>query len=209
MPTYPREPEKAHKTRCSRTFLWPAQWWVLQQSEEQVPICTHQGEEAWGMPWLVQSCTLQQGWCSNDTQKNLAVCLSYLPSSLGLPCGTCPSTPSPKLNQTRWRLYATGLGLQLETTDPVAFWVNYKIVSLGTSLASALGTAELHTEWFTAQEDEPYRAQSCCSASLNHHVSSCHRSQHPASSFWWWELQETTQRAPWLTAELPFQTSWK
>lgn len=45
-----------------------------------------------------------------------------------------------KLNWTRWRIYGTWLILQLETTNPVAFWINYKIVSLSTALVSTLQT---------------------------------------------------------------------
>lgn len=39
MPTYPQEPERAHKTRCSCTVLWPGWRRVPQPSEKHVP-CT-------------------------------------------------------------------------------------------------------------------------------------------------------------------------
>lgn len=84
-------------------------------------------------------------WCSKavywqHTEKPSSVpFLSAL--LLWPPCGTCSSRPSQKLHWTRWRLYVNGCSSQLETTNPVAFWDNYKFTSLSTSVVSALWTA--------------------------------------------------------------------
>lgn len=187
MPTFPQDPERAHKTRCSCTVLWP------RPSETSVFHAHAPGRGSlWNAAANLRAAARLVYYRHREKPPRVPLPSALLPWP---PCGTCPSTPSQKLNWTRWRLYVTGLGLQLRATDPGGVRVNYKTVSLGTALVLLCTLSS----WTAARViyspgRSDYRAQSCCRGSLNHHISSCHP-QHLVSFFWQCELQETAQRA--------------
>lgn len=189
MPTYPQEPETAHSTRCSCTALWS----VPQPPETSVSHGHATGTGSLGNatanPHVAARLVYQR---HRDKPPSVLLPSALLPWS---PSGTCPSTPLQKLNWARWRLYVTGFGLQMETTDPGSVLVNYKIVFLGTALV-LLCTLSCWTavRVIYSPGRSAYRAQSCCRGSLDHHISSCHP-QNLVCSFWQCELQETAERA--------------
>lgn len=136
MPTYPQDPERAHKTWCSCTVLWP------RPSETSVFHAHAPGRGSlWNATANPRAAARLVYYRHREKPPRVPLPSALLPWP---PCGTCPSTPSQKLNWTRWRLYVTGLGLQLRATDPGGVRVNYKTVSPWYSLSTSLHSEQLN-----------------------------------------------------------------